>query len=220
MPEMVRASRRRGRARGKPCRGHRRAAAHRLGWRRLTSGKRYLVLSSGEAEQRIPIGAADPWIARETSSGAGHRRGLLVVGWWRQRIANRLTRPLRRLAAGAEALGRGAQRAGGRGRGRRGGRAAAGLQPDVVAARDLEFERAGGSRGRSRSSATCRGASRTLFETRSTRSAWRSTSSRRIARTGTVWRRPLGPRSDASTAGCGRSLRSVQVTLPPPRRST
>ena len=74
-------------------------------------GERYLVLSSGSgAEQRIPIPVLPTQrIARETSKrGLAIGAGLLVVGLVASgTLANRLTRPLRRLAAGAEVLGGG-----------------------------------------------------------------------------------------------------------------
>lgn len=74
-------------------------------------GERYLMLSDGSgAVRRIPIPVSrTQQIVRETSrKGLVVGAGLLVVGLVAAgMLANRLTRPLRRLAAGAEALGGG-----------------------------------------------------------------------------------------------------------------
>jgi len=74
-------------------------------------GERYLVLSDGSGTvRRIPIPVSPTQkIVRETSrQGLVLGAGLLVVGLVAAgMLANRLTRPLRRLAAGAEALGGG-----------------------------------------------------------------------------------------------------------------
>lgn len=74
-------------------------------------GERYLVLNDGSGTvRRIPIPVSPTQqIVRETSrQGLVLGAGLLVVGLVAAgMLANRLTRPLRRLAAGAEALGGG-----------------------------------------------------------------------------------------------------------------
>lgn len=81
----------------------------------VTAGRRptqcYLVLSDGSGTvRRIPIPVSQTQrIVRETSrQGLALGAGLLLVGLVAAgMLANRLTRPLRRLAAGAEAVGSG-----------------------------------------------------------------------------------------------------------------